>query len=452
MQPQKIKKDSHSDDLFRSRLAQILNPKHPLFLLADRLDWSVFEESFGSLYVEGVGRPGLPIRLLVGLHYLKHAYGESDELVVAKFVENPYWQYFCGYEYFQHEFPLAPTSLVKWRHRVGDDGMEKLLEETLATARRQRLLKRRDIEKVNVDTTVQEKAISFPTDANLYHRMREKLVQSARERGLSLRQSYQRLSKRSLRWQGQYRHARQLKRANKETKKLRNYLGRVLRNIQRLLPHPDEALGNLMCLADRIYTQQRHDSPKVYSVHAPEVECICKGKAHKRYEFGCKVSIVSTSRDNWVIGVQAHHGRPYDGHTLQASLDQATRLTGGIITDAYCDRGYRGATKTAREGVTVHLAGGKRTGLTRSQKKWLKRRSAIEPIIGHLKAEHGMGRNHLLGEEGDRINALLSGCGFNMRKLLRAFLWPILRWLIYRYHDTKNKHRLSVPTVSFAQK
>jgi len=448
MQPKKIIKDSHAEDLFRSRLTQILNPRHPLFLLADRLDWSVFEEVFGSLYVDGVGRPGLPIRLLVGLHYLKHAYGESDESVVEKFLENPYWQYFCGYEYFQHEFPLDATSLVKWRHRVGDGGMERLLEETIATAQRQQLLKRRDIAKVNVDTTVQEKAISFPTDAKLYHTMRVTLVKAARERGFELRQSYQRLSKASLRKQGQYRHARQLKRANKETKKLRNYLGRVLRNIHRVAPHPDEELLELLVLADRIYRQKRHDSPKVYSVHAPEVECICKGKAHKRYEFGCKVSLVSTSRSNWVIGAQAHHGSPYDGHTLRASLDQATQLTGGTIRDAYCDRGYRGATKTAPEGVTVRLAGRKRTGMTRSQKKWLKRRSAIEPIIGHLKAEHGMGRNHLLGREGDRINVLLCGCGFNVRKLLRAFLWLLFRWFIFgQKHDQNNHNLLPVATT-----
>ena len=183
---------------------------------------------------------------------------------------------------------MDATSLVKWRHRVGDGGMERLLEETIATAQRQQLLKRRDIAKVNVDTTVQEKAISFPTDAKLYHTMRVTLVKATRERGFELRQSYQRLSKASLRKQGQYRHARQLKRANKETKKLKNYLGRVLRNIHRVAPSAnggDEELLELLGLADRIYRQKRHDSPQVYSVHAPEVECICKGKAHQRYEF-----------------------------------------------------------------------------------------------------------------------------------------------------------------------
>ena len=450
MQPQKIIRDSRPEDLFRSRLSQILNHRHPLFLLADRIDWSVFEEAFDPLYAEGVGRPGLSIRLLVGLHYLKYTYDESDELVVEKFLENPYWQYFCGFEYFQHGFPLDPTSLVKWRHRVGSSGIEKLLGETIETAKRSGLLRKKHVERVNVDTTVQEKAVSFPTDSKLYHRMREKLVKAAKEGGLVLRQSYERLSKKSLHLQSRYRHARQTRRANKETKKLKNYLGRVLRNIQRLAPHPDKRLSSLLSLAERIYTQKRQDTHKVYSVHAPEVECICKGKAHQRYEFGCKVSLVSTSQGNWVIGAQAHHNSPYDGHTLRASLDQATRLTGGTITDAYCDRGYRGATKTAPAGVTVHLVGRKRKGLTRSQKKWLKRRSAIEPVIGHLKEDHGMARNHLLGTEGDRINVLLCGSGFNLRKLLRAFLCFLFGWLIFGPKYDHNQRLVLPATLSCA--
>ncbi len=431
MQPKKMSKNGPSEDLFRSRLEQILNLKHPLCVLAERINWLVFEGEFGVLYHEHLGRPGLPIRLLVGLHYLKYTYDESDELVVEKFLENPYWQYFCGFEYFQHEFPLDPTSLVKWRHRVGSSGIEKLLQETVETAKRSGLLRQRHVERVNVDTTVQEKAVSYPTDSKLYHRMLERLVKAAKERGLVLRQSYERLSKKRLHLQSRYRHARQTKRADKETKKLRNYLGRVIRNIQRLVSPPDEHLSGLLDVAQRIYHQKRKDTHKIYSVHAPEVECICKGKVHKRYEFGCKVSIVSTSRDNWVIGAQAHHGSPYDGHTLRASLSQATRLSGYPITDAYCDRGYRGATKTAPAGVTVHLVGRKRKGLTRSQKKWLKRRSAIEPIIGHLKEDHGMARNHLLGKAGDRINVLLCGSGFNLRKLLRAFLRLVLNRLIF---------------------
>jgi IS5 family transposase len=220
MQPKKTGDRRSEFDLFRSRLDQILNRKHPLFVLADQIDWDFFEREFGSLYVPNVGRPGLPIRLMVGLHYLKNAFDESDESVVDRFLENPYYQYFCGMEHFEHELPLDPTSLVKWRHRVGEEGMEKLLQETIETAKRGKLIKRVHLRRVNVDTTVQEKAIAFPTDARLYHKMRKALVRSAKERDIVLRQSYERLGKKALLQQGRYSHARQSKKAARETRRL----------------------------------------------------------------------------------------------------------------------------------------------------------------------------------------------------------------------------------------
>jgi IS5 family transposase len=233
-----------------------LNRNHPLYVLGNQIDWSIFEEEFGPLYVENFGRPGLPIRLVVGLHYLKYAYNESDESVVERFLENPYWQYFCGFEYFEHEVPLDPSSLVRWRRRVGSEGMERLLKETVETAKRGRFLKASHVERVNVDTTVQEKVVAFPTDARLYHKMRRALVRVAKREGIVLRQSFERLSKRALQRQGRYSHARQMKRAKRETKKLRVYLGRVVRDLQRKSPKPSEVLQNLFLLANRILGQQ----------------------------------------------------------------------------------------------------------------------------------------------------------------------------------------------------
>lgn len=429
MQPKKREEMRH-EDLFRSRLEQILDHKHPLYVLANQIDWTVFERDFGALYVEQVGRPGLPIRLMVGLHYLKYTYDESDESAVDRFLENPYWQYFCGNEYFEHNLPLDPTSLVRWRQRIGNKGMEKLLKQTLETAKRKKLLKENHMKRVNVDTTVQEKAIAFPTDARLYHKMRDRLVKEAEARGIELRQNYRRLSKKALQRQGNYGHAKQMKRAKRETKKLKIYLGRVIRDIERKGPKPDDTLKELLYLAKRIHDQERHDTNKVYSVHAPEVECISKGKAHKRYEFGCKVTLVTTSKDNWIVGVKALHGNPYDGHTLKGSLQQAKELTGWKPENAYCDRGYRGAAKTIEEGINLHMGIKKKE--TRSARKWMKRRSAIEPIIGHLKSDNRMERNHLQGQEGDKMNALLSGCGFNIRKLILAFFLPLFQWLFER--------------------
>lgn len=408
-------------DLFRSRLDQILNSRHPLFQLANRINWRFFEESFGPLYVEKVGRPGTSIRLLVGLHYLKQTFNESDESVVSRFLENPYWQYFCGFDYFQHQFPTDPTTLVKWRHRIGPEGMEKLLQGTIETAKSQGELTSHHLKHVNVDTTVQEKAIAFPTDARLYQKARAALAKVAKTCGISLRQSYERLGKKALLMNSRYLHARQMKRAKRELKKLRVFLGRVIRDIRRkLTPGTDGKLSRLLAVAQRIHGQQKHDKNKIYSVHAPEVECIAKGKAHKRYEFGSKVAMVTSSKDNWILGIQSLSGNPYDGHTLEASLAQVLRLTGDKPHHAYTDRGYKG-TPPVLEGTVVHRTDRKKKSMTPWQWKWFKRRNAIEPIFGHLKQDHRLQRNYLKGTEGDQINAILAGCGFNLRKLLRAF-------------------------------
>lgn len=407
-----------SDDVSNVRLALLVSHEHPLYRLAAAIDWTRFEAELGPLYAEAVGRPGLPTRLMVGLHYLKYLFDESDESVVEKWVENPYWQFFCGRTYFEHELPCHPTSLVKWRRRLGAAGVEKLLTETLSTAKREQALRDSEIKRVHVDTTVQEKAIAFPTDARLYHKARRALVRLAVSAGISLRQTYVRLGKQALARQGRYAQARQMKRARRETKRLRQYLGRVIRDIRRKCPQPAPALKALLERSERIFRQQRHDPGKLYSVHAPEVECIAKGKAHKPYEFGCKVAIVTTSKNNWVVGVEAVHENPYDGATLAPALKQVERTTAVRPGAAFVDRGFKGAAHHPAD-VAVYVSGRKR--LTRTLKALLRRRSAIEPVIGHLKGEHKLERNHLLGREGDRINALLTGCGFNLRKLWRFF-------------------------------
>ncbi len=415
------KKRFVAPELFQSRLEQMLNLEHPLIVLSANIDWLYFEKEFGAFYSENRGRSGAPIRLMVGLHYLKNAFDLSDESVVAGFIENPYWQYFCGYEYFQHEFPIDPSSLTRWRKRVGDSGVEKLLKELLATAKRSGHLKQCDVNKVNADTTVQEKAIAFPTDARLYHKMRQALVHATEARDISLRQSYRRLSKQALAKQGRYSHARQMKRSKKMTRKLKTYLGRVVRDIERKVPEPDAQLKELLAMAERLLLQQRNDKNKLYSIHASEVECISKGKVHKRYEFGCKVSMVTSARSNWILGISAIHSNPYDGHTLKEALAQVERLVPWQPKVVTVDLGYRSHNY---QGTTKVQIVNYRTlkSKTRSVRKWLKRRAAIEPVFGHLKSDNRMSRNYLKGTDGDKINALLCACGFNFRKLLRAFL------------------------------
>jgi IS5 family transposase len=277
---------------------------------------------------------------------------------------------------------------------------------------------------VNVDTTVQEKAMAFPTDARLYHKARAALVRQAKRLNIDLRQSYTRLSQLALAKQGRYANAQQLKRAKRQQKKLRTYLGRVIRDMERKAsPEQLAEFHELLALAKRIHSQQRHDHDKVYSVHAPEVECIAKGKAHKRYEFGVKVGIVTTSKDNFIIGLRALPDNPYDGHTLKASLEQVERLTATLPSEAYVDKGFKGH---GVETLKVWIAGAKRDVTDAIQRK-LKRRNAIEPIIGHLKSDGRLARNFLKGQIGDAMNAILCGAGHNLRKMLNTLRLLLVR-------------------------
>ena len=429
----KPKAATPQSELFGAHLSELLNRKHPLYVLAERIDWSQFDAAIDACYAEELGRPGVNTRLMVGLLYLKHAYDESDESVVARWVENPYWQFFCGLSYMQHELPIDPSSLSKWRKRVGVERLEKLLEATIHAALAMQAMRPPELQQVNVDTTVQEKAIAFPTDARLYHKMRVALVRRAKSVGLTLRQNYRFKGKRLLAKQGRYAHARQMKRAAKMTRQLKTILGRVVRDIERKATTlqgqiADEPLRELLALAQRLLEQTRTSKKKLYSVHAPEVECICKGKAHKRYEFGCKASVATTSKSNWIVGVEALHGNPYDGHTLRGAIQQVERLTGQTPDDVIVDQGYRGHGYTGSAVIHVVRTIPKRA--MRALKRMLRRRAAIEPTIGHLKSGNRMNRNYLTGQVGDKINAVLAAAGYNFRKLLRWLVFAPISWLL----------------------
>jgi len=411
-------------DLFRQELANIINLRHALVQLSQQIDWQSCESRFGDLYAAGVGRPGHPIRLMVGLQLLKHTCNVSDEEVVATWVENPYWQYFCGEQYFCHELPIDPSLMTGFRKRIGEAGCEFILGLTLSAGLATRTVAKSSLAVVNVDTTVQDKAVTFPTDARLLHKARIALVRLATRHGIPLRQSYERIGKAAFVRSQRYAHARQMNRAAAQTRKLRTYLGRVIRDIQRKAqPHGvgQERMAKLLQIAQRIHSQPRKrsdgDPPKLYSVHAPEVECIAKGKAHKQYEFGVKVGIVSTSKESFVIAAKALPGNPYDGHTLQACIEQATRVSGIAPKEAYADRGYKGHGCNT-DFFRVWLSGSKR-GVTQAIERKLKRRNAVEPVIGHLKSDGRLARNFLKGIEGDAMNALLCGAGHNLRKILK---------------------------------
>jgi len=422
----KERRDSGSQDLFRSRLDQIIAMDHPLVKLAQSIDWRFLEEKFGAVYTEGPGQPPLPTRLMAGLAILKHTFNLSDEAVCERWIENPYYQYLCGEVFFCHTLALERSSISRWRSRMGEEKLAALLQESLSVAVKTEALKPSDLSHTIVDTTVQPKNVTFPTDAKLVNRAREKLVKLAKKMGVVLRQSYVRVGKLALMKHQRYAHAKQFNRANRSLRKLKTYLGRVIRDIARRTdgdPMLKERFAHLMELSRRVLAQKRGQrGPKVYSLHAPEVECIGKGKPHKPYEFGVKVSVATTIKHSkggqFVTHVASLPGNPYDGHTLAKVIPEMEALIGNTITRLIADAGYRGHNAPPDYKFRIFTAKQKRR-VTPQIKREMKRRSAIEPVIGHLKEEHRMGRNYLAHRHGDANNPILAAAGYNFRRLIR---------------------------------
>jgi transposase, IS5 family len=435
MRPSK-RDQSGQQDLLRSRLDQIVDLEHALAKLARSIDWSLLEERLGAVYTDRPGRPPLPTRLMAGLAILKHTHSLSDEALCERWLENPYYQLFCGEEFFRHKLPFDRSSITRWRQRMGEEKLVALLQESLHLATRSGAAKPADFTRVIVDTTVQPKAVSFPTDAKLLQRARERLVRLAQKHGVTLRQSYARVGKTALIRHQRYAHAKQFKRANRALKTLRTYLGRTIRDIGRKIAGDaalKETFAQPLRLGRRVREQRRGQrGPKVYSLHAPEVECIGKGKAHRPYEFGVKVSIATPLHrcrgGQFVAHVAALPGNPYDGHTLATVIPAITQQIGVSLTRVIADAGYRGHNAPPIKGMRVYTSGQKR-GVTPRIKRELRRRSAVEPVIGHLKTDHRMDRNYLAGQSGDATNAVLAAVGYNFRLLL-AWLGDLLRALL----------------------
>jgi IS5 family transposase len=405
-------------------LIDLLDEGHELVKLTGAMDWPAFDKRFEGFFKGERGRPPVKTRVIVALLYLKHVYNLSDDDVIARTRENVYWQYFCGNEFFERRDICDATSLVRWRKRMGEEGTEFLLQKTLECALKMKAIKVSDLDDVIIDTTVQEKNVSFPTDAKLLNRARSAVVTLAGEHGVELRQNYNRESKHLVVKSARYSHAKQFKRSRRCRKRLTTILGRVLRDFSR---KADESKlkdneKSRLSIARRIYMQMLTGKDKIYSFHAPETECISKGKAHKRYEFGCKVSIATTCRSNWIIGAKAMHGRPYDGHTLDSALMQIKNLVGKYPSNVYVDKGYKGSIPPNPDETRRFISGQKR-GVKGVIKQKLRRRSAVEPVIGHLKRGHRLGRNFLKGVSGDQINVILAAAGSNLSKLLAVLFF-----------------------------
>jgi IS5 family transposase len=455
-----------TDDFFRARLEQMIDLKHPLAVLSSRMPWDQIQTALAPAFVRKdretaviadndlfgttveiagggastAGRPRLSVRLMASLLYLKHAYNLSDEDVVERWAENVVWQYFSGQTYYEPKFPCDATQIGRFRKAIGEAGVEELLKATIDAAVAVKAVRPAEFERIIVDSTVQEKAIAHPVDSRLLEIARAKVVQAAKFAGIQLKQTFIKEGRELRRKAGGYAHAKQFKRLRRTVKRQRTILGIVLREVKRKLPTATTEspatitrLTLLMERAERIRTQQPKDKNKLYALHAPEAECIGKGKARKPFEFGVKASIAVTHKSGLMVGARTFPGNPYDGHVLNEQLEQTRILledTGKVPKQVIVDLGYRGVDKDNPTVEIIHR--GKYKSLTAQQRRWLKRRQAVEPAIGHLKSDHRMDRCWLQGQLGDALHAVLCAAGYNLRWLLRAMVRLDLKALLLR--------------------
>jgi IS5 family transposase len=402
-------------------LERQLDPRNALFRLARAMDWSVFEKEFRPLYCTE-GRPALPIRRLVGLLMLKSLRNLSDEEVVVFWSENPYAQDFCGERELQWGFPCDASELTHFRKRIGTGGAEKILAATI------KLHGERAKEKeVVVDTTVQEKNITFPTDTKLAAKIVRGGVKMARRHGVKLRQSFERTVPKLLAAQRGRRTKGGADRARKAARRLKTIAGRVVRQLDAAVPQESRD-RRWVETAKKILSQKRSDSGKIYSLHEPEVYCVSKGKEHKKYEFGAKASVVVGKNGGVILGAYSLPENDYDGHALEPTLEQVERVAGYRPAVAIGDKGFRGQSHCGETEVVTPGRGKKNASVyeKRKARKRFRRRAAIEPRIGHLKSDFRLDRNFLKGQIGDAINLLLAAAASNLSLWMRQVLFALV--------------------------
>jgi len=424
----KIKPD-FQQNLFQTRLIELINLNHPLVKLANELDWSKMEFEFQNLYSDQ-GRPSIPIRKIAGMLLLKEMFNQSDESVVERWIENPYWQYFTGEDFFQNKQPFDPSEFVHFRKRLKENGLEFILSQTVALHPEAKTEK-----EVQIDTTVQEKNITFPTDSKLAKKVIDNCSKIAKREGISQRQSYVRVSKQLLRDAYFGHHPKRKKKAIMARKKLRTIGKKVLRELERKLP---ESIKNqyqrLFSNYYKALTQEKNSKDKIYSLHEPQVACIAKGKAHKAYEFGTKVAVVRGRKTGVITAIKRFAGNPHDSKTLEESLAQSQRVreqAGGTRpTIASTDRGFRGITQIASTQIIIPKNNKEKTKYKQEvARKRFRARAAIEPTISHLKRNHSLGINFLKGKAGDIHNALLAAIGYNLKMKFNQIKQEIISWL-----------------------
>ena len=415
--------------LYQTRLDTLVSMNHPLPILAAQIDWAAIESSLSG-YFSHTGRPSVPIRSIVGMLMLKRMFNESDESVVSRWVENPYWQHFTGEEYFQHEQPFDPSEFVHFRKRIGSEALEMVFSETV------RLHEGADKEdEVQVDSTAQEKNITFPTDAKLRKKVIDKCNKIAKKEKIVQRQTYKRVSKKLLKDSYFGHHPKRRKSAESARRKLKTIGGRLIRELERKLPENRLLFySKELTLYKKVLEQTRTSKDKIYSLHEPHTACIAKGKAGKPYEFGSKVVFVRGAKSGVITAACNFKGNPYDGKTLEETLAQSERVCNGHRPKvAVTDRGFRGKSKVADTQIVIPDSPAKIKQQTAYQKRKARKRfrgrAGIEPIIGHLKHDHRMVRNFLKGEIGDENNPLLAAIGFNLRSKYNQIARKVQFWL-----------------------
>lgn len=423
------KKENTTQLGFYSTFEEQLSHQHPLYILANTINWNIFEEAFSELYSDE-GRPAKPIRLMVSLLILKHIRNISDESVVEQWFENIYYQYLGGEKAYACGMPCEPTDLVHFRNRIGQQGVELILKESIRING-----KDGQEQEAITDTTVQEKNITYPTDNKLHRRIIKKCIAIADKDDIELRQSYTRTLKRLLMDQRFRNHPKNKGKAKKADKKVKTIAGRLVRELERKL-RPNLHQMDL-ALFKRVLAQKKSDSNKIYSLHEPHTQCISKGKEHKKYEFGSKVSIITTKNTGVIIGAINIERNVHDSKTLQPALEQQQRLSGIMLKNNFVDRGYRGVKEVLGTKIIIPDKPGKnRTAYDKLRlKKAFKRRAAIEPKIGHLKQDHRLSRNFYSGIKGDNINVMLAASAMNFKRMINKWkLNPLL--FLFRFFKT----------------